>query len=104
MVTITWVYVLLAFVLTVNAVAAFDCHCQTSGAATQSYASLSSAHPSRLSACRPARAFPCSSMFVVTEAEAAAIRAVYEQRGEFSAAVELRRRFPGMTDNAQARE
>ena len=34
-------------------------------------------------------------MFVVTEAEAAAIRAVYEQRGEFSAAVELRRLFPG---------
>jgi hypothetical protein len=25
------------------------------------------------------------------------------QRGEFSAAVELRRRFPGITDNAQAR-
>jgi hypothetical protein len=43
-------------------------------------------------------------MFVVTEAEAAAIRAVYEQRGEFSAAIELRRRFPGITDNAQARE
>ena len=43
-------------------------------------------------------------MFVVTEAEAAAIRAVYEQRGEFSAAVELRRLFPGVTDNAQARE
>jgi hypothetical protein len=43
-------------------------------------------------------------MFVVTEAEAAAIRAVFEQRGEFSAAVELRRRFPGITDNAQARE
>jgi hypothetical protein len=42
-------------------------------------------------------------MFVVTEAEAAAIRAVYEQRGEFAAAVELRRRFPGITDNAQAR-
>ena len=33
-------------------------------------------------------------MFVVTEAEAAAIRAVYEQRGELSAAVELRRPFP----------
>ena len=44
------------------------------------------------------------AMFVVTEADAAAIRAVYEQRGEFSAAVELRRRFPGITDNAQARE
>jgi hypothetical protein len=43
-------------------------------------------------------------MFVVTEADAAAIRAVYEQRGEFSAAVELRRRFPGITDNAQAME
>jgi hypothetical protein len=44
------------------------------------------------------------AMFVVTEAEAAAIRAVFEQRGEFAAAVELRRRFPGITDNAQARE
>jgi hypothetical protein len=33
-------------------------------------------------------------MFVVTEAEVAAIRVVYEQRGELSAAVELRRRFP----------
>jgi hypothetical protein len=43
-------------------------------------------------------------MFVVTEAEAAAIRAVFEQRGQFTAAVELRRRFPGITDNAQARE
>ena len=42
-------------------------------------------------------------MFVVTEAEAAAIRAVYEQRGEFAAAVELRRLFPGITDTAQAR-
>jgi hypothetical protein len=45
-----------------------------------------------------------SRMFVVTEADAAAIRAVYQQRGEFAAAVELRRRFPGITDNAQARE
>jgi len=42
-------------------------------------------------------------MFVVTEAEAAAIRAVYEQSGEFSAAVELRRLFPAITNNAQAR-
>jgi hypothetical protein len=42
-------------------------------------------------------------MFVVTEAEAAAIRAVYQQRGEFAAAIELRRRFPGITDNALAR-
>jgi hypothetical protein len=43
-------------------------------------------------------------MFVVSDAEAAAIRAVYEQRGEFAAAVELRRLFPGITDNAEARE
>ena len=45
-----------------------------------------------------------SEMFSVSEAEAAAIRAAYEQRGELAAAVELRRRFPGITDNAQARE
>jgi hypothetical protein len=44
------------------------------------------------------------AMFVVSEVEAAAIRAVYQQRGELSAAVELRRRFPGITDNAQAVE
>jgi hypothetical protein len=43
-------------------------------------------------------------MFVVSEADAAAIRAVYEQRGEFAAAIELRQRFPGITDNARARE
>ena len=42
-------------------------------------------------------------MFVVTDADAAAIRAAFEQRGEF-AAVELRRRFPGITDNAKAQE
>jgi hypothetical protein len=43
-------------------------------------------------------------MFMVTESDAAAIRAVYEQEGELSAAIELRRRFPGITDNAKARE
>ena len=43
-------------------------------------------------------------MFVLTDAQAAAIRTTYQQRGEFSAAVELRRLFPGITDNAQARE
>ena len=42
-------------------------------------------------------------MFVVTEAEAAAIRAVFEQSCEFSAAIELRRLFPAVTDTAQAR-
>ena len=43
-------------------------------------------------------------MFVVSESEAAAIRTVFEQEGEFSAAIELRRRFPGIADNEQARE
>ncbi len=45
-----------------------------------------------------------AGMFAITEAEAAAIRAAFEQSGELSAVVELRRLFPGVTDNAQARE
>jgi hypothetical protein len=32
------------------------------------------------------------------------IRAAFEQRGDLSAAVELLRLFPGITDNVQARE
>jgi hypothetical protein len=43
-------------------------------------------------------------MVVVTEAEAAAIRAVFDQLGELSAAIELRRLFPAITDNVQTRE
>ena len=42
-------------------------------------------------------------MFVITEADAAAIRAVFNEEGELSAVIELRRRFPGVTDNAKAR-
>jgi hypothetical protein len=42
-------------------------------------------------------------MFVVTEADAAAIRAAYEQEGELSAAIEVRRLFAGITDNATER-
>jgi hypothetical protein len=38
-----------------------------------------------------------AAVFVVTEEDEAAIRAVYEQRGEFAAAVEFRRLFPGIT-------
>jgi hypothetical protein len=44
------------------------------------------------------------AMFLVTEADAAAIRTAYEQKGELSAAIEVRRLFPGITDNARARE
>jgi hypothetical protein len=42
-------------------------------------------------------------MFVVSEAEAAAIRTAFDQGGELSAAIELRRLFPGVGDNVQAR-
>jgi hypothetical protein len=42
-------------------------------------------------------------MFVITEADAAAIRAIFYQEGELSAAIELRRRFRGITDNVKAR-
>ena len=42
-------------------------------------------------------------MFVVSEAAAAAIRAAF-QRGELAGAVELRRLFPGITDNIAATE
>jgi hypothetical protein len=42
-------------------------------------------------------------MFCVDEITAAAIRRAYEEGGELSAAVELRRWFPGITDNANAR-
>jgi len=43
-------------------------------------------------------------MFTVSEEAAAAIRAAFEQGGELSAAVELRRLFPGIADNATARQ
>jgi len=41
-------------------------------------------------------------MFVLTEADTAAIRTVYQQLGEFAAAIELRQRFPGITDSARS--
>jgi hypothetical protein len=43
-------------------------------------------------------------MFVVSEEAATAIRTAYERDGELSAAIELRRLFPGVTDNVKARE
>jgi hypothetical protein len=42
-------------------------------------------------------------MFVVSEEAAAAIRAAFDQGGELSAAVEVRRLFPGIADNENAR-
>jgi hypothetical protein len=43
-------------------------------------------------------------MFAVSEKEAVAIRTAFEQRGEMSAAIELCRLFPGISDNMQAQQ
>ena len=43
------------------------------------------------------------AMFVVSEEAAAAIRAIFNEHGELSAAIELRRLFPGIIDNENAR-
>ena len=40
----------------------------------------------------------------ITRAVAAKVASVFEQHGEFAAAVELRRLFPGVLDNTEARE
>jgi hypothetical protein len=45
----------------------------------------------------------CWVMFSVDETTAAAIRKAFEERGELSAVVELRRHFPGLKDNENAR-
>jgi hypothetical protein len=42
--------------------------------------------------------------FAITEADIEAICAEFDRSGELAAAVELRRRFPGLSDNAGARE
>jgi hypothetical protein len=42
-------------------------------------------------------------MFCVDETTAAAIRRAYEEEGELSAVVALRRFFPGIMDDANAR-
>jgi hypothetical protein len=43
-------------------------------------------------------------MLVATEAGIIAIRTAFDRGGEWSAAMELRRLFPGITDTAQARD
>jgi hypothetical protein len=42
-------------------------------------------------------------MFCVDDTAAAAIRQAFNEGGELAAAIELRRHFPGITDNANAR-
>jgi hypothetical protein len=43
-------------------------------------------------------------MVSISDDAAAAIRAIFDQDGELSAAIEVRRQFPGITDNERARE
>ena len=43
-------------------------------------------------------------LFLVNEADTAAIRATFDEQSELSAAIELRRRFPGITDDAKAHD
>jgi hypothetical protein len=43
-------------------------------------------------------------MFCVSEAQAAVIRTAFEQQGELSAVVELRRLFPGVDNIALTQE
>jgi hypothetical protein len=43
-------------------------------------------------------------MFVVTEADVVAVRAVFNEEGELSAAIEMRRRFSGIPNLAKALE
>jgi hypothetical protein len=50
----------------------------------------------------PPQAAHAPAMFSVTEAEAATIRNAFDEGGEFTAATELRRIFPGIIDNATA--
>jgi hypothetical protein len=42
-------------------------------------------------------------MFTVSPDDAATIRSTFEEKGELSAALELRRLFPGVSDNVKAR-
>ena len=44
-----------------------------------------------------------AAVFTVTGSDAAAIRDAFHEEGELSAIIELRWRFPGITDHAQAR-
>jgi hypothetical protein len=45
-----------------------------------------------------------ATMFVISAAEVATIRAAFDHGGEFLAVIELRRLFPGIRDNDQARD
>jgi len=72
-------------------------------AADIAYASAAIARLSRFRLPSPARRGHAPGMFVVSEADAAAIRDAFEHGGELAAAVELRRLFPGLANNENTR-
>jgi hypothetical protein len=72
-----------------------------SGAAAKSLNSTPKAIKRQLAAYH--RRIHDPGIFLFTESDATAIRTTYEQSGELAAAVELRRRFKGITDNEKAR-
>ena len=49
------------------------------------------------------RAAILAGMFSISDKDIAAIQAAFERGGELSATVEVRRLFPGIPDNAEAR-
>jgi hypothetical protein len=58
---------------------------------------------SRFSLSDPDRPPIVCAMFSIDETTAAVIRQAFEESGELSAVVELRRHFPGIADNETAR-
>ena len=72
------------------------------GALARATRQQASAAVIRTSLVRPRQRSHAPEMFVVSGA--AATRTAFDQGGEFAAAVELCRLFPGVTDNAEARE
>jgi hypothetical protein len=72
-----------------------------SAASIASVRVMNDAGLSDLSQGRAAPSF--SSMFVVNEEEAAAIRRAWDEGGELAAVVELRRHFPLISDGEAAR-
>jgi hypothetical protein len=57
----------------------------------------------RIPACQPGMHCHAKAMLVITEVDAAAIRGIFGEEGELSAAIELQRRFPEVIDNMKAR-
>src|SRR3954454_23198426 len=82
---------------------AWCCRARCGLAAPTAWGRLRHASPRRFRLPLAMQAAHAGAMFSVTEPEAPAIRTASDQGDESSAAAELRRIFPGITDNAKAR-